>query len=153
MNEQKEWEKLLQTTNESLKGKGFSINIKADDEGYYSCEILKDGEPFYEDYADGYREDELEELINEAVADIHEETEGNIEWLETEYCGKADETVQPVLINGNVWYAYYSPHGYHYLFDTIYKLHLHWSGVSNQYFAICENEEELNDVVEQLANA
>lgn len=73
-----------------------------------------------------------------------------IKWLDTEYCGSADETVQPVLINGSVWYTYYSSHGYQYLFATIYQLHLHWSGVSNQYFAVCETEEELNALIEKL---
>lgn len=66
-----------------------------------------------------------------------------IKWLDTEYCGSADETVQPVLVNGRVFYCLYDKRGYHYLFATIHELHLHWSGMNRQYIFTCESEEEL----------
>lgn len=71
-----------------------------------------------------------------------------IKWLDTEYCGSADETVQPVIVNGRVFYCLYDKRGYQYLFATIYELHLHWSGVSQQYIFTCESEEELNKYLE-----
>ena len=71
-----------------------------------------------------------------------------IKWLETEYCGSADETVQPVLVNGRVFYCLYDKRGYHYVFSTIYELHLHWSGANRQYIFTCENEQELNNYLE-----
>ena len=66
-------------------------------------------------------------------------------WLDVEFCGGADESVQPVLVNGRIFYCLYDKRGYQYLFATIYELHLHLSGVSGQYFFICESEQELED--------
>jgi len=71
-----------------------------------------------------------------------------IKWLETEYCGSANETVQPVIVNGRVFYCLYDKRGYQYLFATIYELHLHWSGVNQQYIFTCESEDELNKYLE-----
>ena len=41
-----------------------------------------------------------------------------IKWLDTEYCGSADETVQPVLVNGRVFYCLYDKRGYQYTAST-----------------------------------
>lgn len=67
----------------------------------------------------------------------------NLKWLETEYCGSASETVQPVLVNDNTLLYVLFSKGCHYVFATIYKLHFHWSGYNNQYLFTCETEEEL----------
>lgn len=72
-----------------------------------------------------------------------------IKWLETEYCGSASETVQPALVNGVLFYVLFTK-GYHYVFGTIYQLHLYWSGLNGQYLYTCETEEQLE---EYLKNA
>lgn len=71
-----------------------------------------------------------------------------IKWLETEYCGGSDETVQPVLVNGRIYYSLRDKRGNHYLFATVYELHLHWSGVSGEYIYTCESEQELDNYIE-----
>ena len=71
-----------------------------------------------------------------------------IKWLDCEYCGSADETVQPVIVNGRVFYCLYDKRGYQYLFATIYELHLHWSGANQQYIFTCESEQELINYLE-----
>lgn len=66
-----------------------------------------------------------------------------LKWLDTEYCGKADTTIQPVLVNGILLYALFDKNGYNYVFNTIYAIHLYWSGFVNQYEFACEKEEDL----------
>lgn len=66
-----------------------------------------------------------------------------LKWLDTEYCGSASETVQPVLVNGDLLLYVLFAKGYHYVFATIYELHLHWSGFDGQYMYTCETEEQL----------
>ena len=66
-----------------------------------------------------------------------------IKWLDTEYCGSENETVQPVLVNGKIFYCLYNKRGRQYLFPTIYELHLHWAGLSGQEIFTCESEDEL----------
>ena len=72
-----------------------------------------------------------------------------LQWLTTEYCGCASETVQPCLVDGVVLYVLYG-NGYHYVFDTIYQLHLYWSGISSQYRYTCETEEELENYLKNI---
>ena len=74
----------------------------------------------------------------------------NIKWLDTEYCGSASETVQPVLINGEALLYVLFAKGYHYVFDTIYQLLLYWCGISSQYRYTCETEEELENYLKNI---
>jgi hypothetical protein len=56
---------LLAYANEELKPTGYSIRIfDYDGEGYYICEILKDGVSL-EVYAENFYENELSDLVNE----------------------------------------------------------------------------------------
>lgn len=65
MNTHNDWENLLRISNENLEKTGYSLLITEDDEGYYSCEIRKDGE-LVETYAENFYENELSDLIIEA---------------------------------------------------------------------------------------
>ena len=70
-------------------------------------------------------------------------------WLETEYCGRPDETIQPVLVNDNiVLYTMFDRHGFNYVFATIHAIHLHWSGLVNQYVFTSGNEEDMIEFLE-----
>lgn len=65
MNTRNNWEQLLEYANEELKPTGYSIRIfDYDGEGYYICEILKDGASV-EVYAENFYENELSDLVNE----------------------------------------------------------------------------------------
>ena len=72
-----------------------------------------------------------------------------LKWLTTEYCGGASKTVQPCLVDGVVLYVLFQK-GYHYVFDTIYQLHLYWSGIGGQYRYSCETEEELENYLKNI---
>jgi hypothetical protein len=65
MNFHNDWENLLKYANEELNPKGYGIRIRKDGDGYYFCDILKDGKRF-EEYAGNYFEHELEDLVNDA---------------------------------------------------------------------------------------
>lgn len=71
-----------------------------------------------------------------------------LRWLDTEYCGTADTTIQPVLVNDTILYTLYDNKGFNYVFATIYAIHLHWSGLVNQYEFTCESEEDLIEYLE-----
>ena len=73
-----------------------------------------------------------------------------LQWLETEYCGSADETIQPVLVNGVLFYTMFDRHGFNYVFPSIYAIHLHLSGVSNQYIFTCGSEKDLIEYLEKM---
>lgn len=64
MNKHFEWKKLLEFANDDLKGTGFSILITEPEEGFYDCDIMRDGEVF-DNYAGNFYEDELDDLVNE----------------------------------------------------------------------------------------
>lgn len=66
MNTRKEWKKLLSLANEEIKKDGYEIRLEDDGEGAYDCDIYKDGE-LVENYAGCYYEDELDELVNDAL--------------------------------------------------------------------------------------
>lgn len=74
----------------------------------------------------------------------------NIKWLDTEYCSSASETVQPVLIDDNMLLYVLFAKGYNYVFETIYNLHLHWSGFNSQYMYTCETEEQLEKYLKNV---
>ena len=66
MNIRNDWENLLRIFNEDLEKTGYSIKITDyNNDGYYICEILKDGVS-YEVYAENFYEDELSDLITDA---------------------------------------------------------------------------------------
>ena len=54
--------------NEDLDKFGYSLLIVEPEEGFYNCEIRKDGE-LVETYAENYYEDELSDLITDAWHD------------------------------------------------------------------------------------
>lgn len=67
MNRRNDWQSLLKTANEELKSKGLAIDINDDDEeGFFKCNILKDGK-VVDTYAENYYEDELENLVEDAL--------------------------------------------------------------------------------------
>ena len=65
MNRCNDWENLLRIFNEDLEKTGYSLLIVEPEEGFYACEILKNGE-LVETYAENYYEDELSDLITDA---------------------------------------------------------------------------------------
>lgn len=66
MNTHNDWENLLRIFNKDLERTGYSVKIiNFNNDGYYICEILKDGVS-YEVYAENYYEDELSSLITDA---------------------------------------------------------------------------------------
>ena len=72
-----------------------------------------------------------------------------LKWLDTEYCGRADASIQPVLINDAViLYTLFDNKGYNYVFSSIYAISLYWSGVANQYEFTCESEKDLIEYLE-----
>ena len=64
MNRYNDWENLLRISNEDLEKTGYSILIVEPEEGFYNCEIRKDGE-LVETYAENYYENELADLVTE----------------------------------------------------------------------------------------
>lgn len=68
MNRHNDWENLLHIYNDDLEDleTGYSIDIVQPEDGYYNCEIWKDGKRV-EVYAENYFEDELTDLIVEAA--------------------------------------------------------------------------------------
>jgi hypothetical protein len=71
-----------------------------------------------------------------------------LKWLDTEYCDRADETIQPVLVNDTLLYTLFDRRGYNYVFETIYAVHLFFSGFDKTYSFTCETEEELVEYLE-----
>ena len=65
MKRRNDWENLLRIFNEDLEKTGYSIDIVQPEDGYYNCEIWKDGKRV-EVYAENYFEDELSSLITDA---------------------------------------------------------------------------------------
>ena len=66
MNKYNDWKNLLRIFNEDLEKTGYSLLITEGKEGYYNCEIWKDGERVAV-YAENYPEDELSDLIIDVV--------------------------------------------------------------------------------------
>ena len=64
MNTYNDWERILQLANEDLNKIGYSILITEPEEGFYNCEIWKDGK-LDETYAENYYENELSDLVTE----------------------------------------------------------------------------------------
>lgn len=58
------WKQLLEYANEELEKTGFSILVVEPEEGFYNCEIWRNGKKV-ETYAENYYEDELSDLMNE----------------------------------------------------------------------------------------
>lgn len=81
---------------------------------------------------------------------MEKKVKNDIDWFDTEWCDRADETIQPVSVNGTLLYVLFDRRGYNYVFLTIYKLHLFFSGIDNTYMFTCDNEEELNKFLSEL---
>jgi hypothetical protein len=64
MNTRNDWQYILQLANEDLGLIRYSILITEPEEGFYNCEIWKDGE-MVELYAENYYENELNDLVTE----------------------------------------------------------------------------------------
>jgi len=69
MNKYNDWQTILKYANEDLEKYGYSLLLTEDDEGYYACEVWKNGE-FLDYYAENYWEDELSDLLTEAWHDL-----------------------------------------------------------------------------------
>lgn len=65
MNRYNDWKNLLKIANEDLDKIGYSLLIVEPEEGFYNCEIRKDGK-LVQTYAENYYEDELSDLIIDA---------------------------------------------------------------------------------------
>lgn len=65
MNRINNYDQLLGYANKELKPKGYSIKLRKDEDGYYSCEIRK-GRKLLEVYAENYFENELADLVTDA---------------------------------------------------------------------------------------
>lgn len=63
-------------------------------------------------------------------------------WFKTEYLGRADETVQPVMAGNHMLYVHYK-NGYHSLIEGITSLHAFLQGDVNQRVACTDSETEL----------
>ena len=68
MNRYNDWQGLLKMANEDLDKFGYSLLMVEPEEGFYNCEIRKDGN-LVETYAENYYEDELSDLITDAWHD------------------------------------------------------------------------------------
>lgn len=69
MNRYNDWQGLLKMANEDLEKFGYSLLIVEPEEGFYNCEVWKDGE-MQDTYAENYYEDELSDLVMDAWHDI-----------------------------------------------------------------------------------
>lgn len=67
MNRRNDWENLLRISNKDLEKTGYSIDIVQPEDGFYNCEIWKDGKRV-EVYAENYYEDELSDLVMDAAS-------------------------------------------------------------------------------------
>ena len=66
MNKCNDWKRLLEIANVDLALYGLALDVNDnDEEGFFSCYILKDGKVVYT-YAQNYYENELDELIDDA---------------------------------------------------------------------------------------
>lgn len=74
----------------------------------------------------------------------------SLKWFETEYCGRADETIQPVQVNETLFYTLFDLNGFTYVFASIYSLCQHMRGEINQYEFTCGNEDDLIEYLEEL---
>ena len=75
MNRYNDWQGLLKLANEDLEKFGYSLLIVEPEEGFYNCEIWKDGEE-PKTYAENFYEDELEDLLEDAWVYVLEKEVG-----------------------------------------------------------------------------
>ena len=74
----------------------------------------------------------------------------NIMWLDTEYCGRADETIQLVLVDGVLFYTLFDRHGYQKVFKSFYSLYKHLNGEASTPDFESEDEVEMINYLENL---
>ena len=70
MNRYNDWKGQLKLANEYLDKTGYSIDIVQPEDGFYNCEIWKDGQ-FIDTYAENFYEDELSDLITDAWSHVN----------------------------------------------------------------------------------
>lgn len=70
-------------------------------------------------------------------------------WLETEYI-RNDITVQPVLVNGVLWYTVFDNHGYNFLFDTFLGLYEYLKDDKYEEGNCFETEDEMIKYLEEV---
>lgn len=75
MNTRNDWEQTLQYANEALEKVGYEIKVRKTGDGDYTCKIYRNGRKC-EDYAEGYFEDELDELVHDAWSHARKLSEG-----------------------------------------------------------------------------
>lgn len=125
-----DWQNALERANESLAKHNYSILITGDKDGFYTCDILKDGVKT-ETYAENYYEDELECLIEDAKIFILLHRIGNDKVkirIASEICNMLNNNI--ILRNGNETFKGWCEDG--------------------DIFAGDENEEELIALMEQV---
>jgi hypothetical protein len=82
------WRKLLNLANKDLNPQKVRINANSNSDGTYSVEIVYNGKA--ECYAEGYYEDELGDLINDAWAHAKAKEKSNVEKLVDAYFELSD---------------------------------------------------------------
>ena len=70
-------------------------------------------------------------------------------WLETEYLGKADETIQTVIVGEDVVYVHFY-NGYYSLIAGVNNLVAYLSGENYTRFFCTDSEEKLIEEIEKL---
>ena len=70
-----------------------------------------------------------------------------LEWLETEYI-RNDLTMQPVLVEGELWYTVFDNHGYNWLFDTFLGLYEYLTSGKCEEGNCFESEDEMVKYIE-----
>ena len=67
-NKRNDWKNLLRIANEDLAKFGYSIDIDdEEEEGFFTCEIRHNKRGYVETYAENYYEEELSDLIYDAL--------------------------------------------------------------------------------------
>ena len=75
-----------------------------------------------------------------------------LKWLDTEYF-RADETLQPVLVNNNtIYYTLFNRHGYNYVFPSVWAVMEYAEKGTDSYLGTFETEEEMIDYLKTIGN-
>lgn len=70
-------------------------------------------------------------------------------WLETEYLGKADETIETVIVGERVIYVHFY-NGYYSLIEGVNNLISFLSGEYYERFACTDSEDEMIEILKIL---
>ena len=72
-----------------------------------------------------------------------------LKWLDTEYI-RNDLTMQPVLVNGLLWYTIFDNHGYNLLFSTFLGLYEYLKDGKHEEGNCFDTEEEMIEFLEEV---